>query len=116
MQVEAHSRDLWNLFLPLESDPELRYGAGLTNLEYAHLAETMGHYLFASEVCSGSLPSFLYPFLHYLTFCDMTSSHLKHQTLSLFPDVYTVEPPNKGYFEANSFVPCKEVVPISEVK
>ena len=28
----------------------------------------------------------------------------------------TVEPPNKGHFGANSFVPCKEVVPISEVK
>ena len=27
----------------------------------------------------------------------------------------TVEPPNKGHFEANSFVPCREVVPISEV-
>ena len=30
--------------------------------------------------------------------------------------VYTVEPPNKGHFGANSFVPCREVVPISEVK
>ena len=28
----------------------------------------------------------------------------------------TVEPPNKRYFEAKSFVPCREVVPISEVK
>ena len=28
----------------------------------------------------------------------------------------TVEPPNKGHFGANSFVPCREVVPISEVK
>ena len=26
----------------------------------------------------------------------------------------TVEPPNKGHFGANSFVPCREVVPISE--
>ena len=24
--------------------------------------------------------------------------------------------PNKGHFGANSFVPCREVVPISEVK
>ena len=30
--------------------------------------------------------------------------------------VYAVEPPNKGHFGANSFVPCREVVPISEVK
>ena len=29
---------------------------------------------------------------------------------------YTVEPPNKGHFGANSFVACREVVPISEVK
>ena len=29
---------------------------------------------------------------------------------------YTVEPPNKGHFGANSFVPCREVVSISEVK
>ena len=28
----------------------------------------------------------------------------------------TVELPNKGHFGANSFVPCREVVPISEVK
>ena len=28
----------------------------------------------------------------------------------------SVEPPNKGHFGANSFVPCREVVPISEVK
>ena len=27
-----------------------------------------------------------------------------------------VEPLNKGHFGANSFVPCREVVPISEVK
>ena len=26
-----------------------------------------------------------------------------------------MEPPNKGQFGANSFVPCREVVPISEV-
>ena len=28
----------------------------------------------------------------------------------------TVEPQNKGHFGANSFVSCREVVPISEVK
>ena len=28
----------------------------------------------------------------------------------------TMEPPNKGHFGANSFVPCREVAPISEVK
>ena len=29
---------------------------------------------------------------------------------------HTVEPPNKGHFRGNNFVPCREVVPISEVK
>ena len=28
----------------------------------------------------------------------------------------TVEPPNKGHYGANGFVPCREIVPISEVK
>ena len=30
--------------------------------------------------------------------------------------VDTVEPPNEGHYEANYFVPCREVVPISEGK
>ena len=29
--------------------------------------------------------------------------------------VSTVESPNKGHFGGNTFVPCKEVVPISKV-
>lgn len=37
LQAEARSRGLWNLFLPGEE------GAGLTNLEYAHLAEITGY-------------------------------------------------------------------------
>ena len=31
-------------------------------------------------------------------------------------DGITVKPPNKGHFDANCFVPCREVVPIAEVK
>ena len=34
---------------------------------------------------------------------------------SKLAQVYTVEPPNKGHFGGNKFVPCREVVPISEV-
>ena len=37
LQVEARRRGLWNLFLPGE------HGAGLTNLQYAPLAEISGH-------------------------------------------------------------------------
>ncbi|MBB0243160.1 acyl-CoA dehydrogenase [Streptomyces alkaliphilus] len=37
LQREARARGLWNLFLPDE-----RYGAGLTNLQYAPLAEITG--------------------------------------------------------------------------
>src|SRR4029450_4491099 len=37
LKAEAQDRGLWNLFLPDE-----RFGAGLTNLEYAPLAEIMG--------------------------------------------------------------------------
>ena len=52
-QEKAHSQGLWNLFLPVETDSEIKYGAGLTNLEYAHLAEIMGQSVFASEVHVG---------------------------------------------------------------
>src|SRR5438309_1203417 len=38
LKAEARRRGLWNLFLP---DPE--HGAGLTNLQYATLAELTGH-------------------------------------------------------------------------
>ena len=37
LKAEARKRGLWNLFLPDE-----RWGAGLTNLDYAHLAEITG--------------------------------------------------------------------------
>ena len=37
LKVEARTRGLWNLFLPSE-----KWGAGLTNLEYAPLAEISG--------------------------------------------------------------------------
>ena len=51
LKKKAKAEGLWNMFMPPNSheDDEFR-GAGLTNLEYAPLAEEMGHIGFASEV------------------------------------------------------------------
>ena len=51
LKAEARERGLWNLFHP---DPQ--YGAGLTNLEYASIAELLGRSHIASEACNSSAP------------------------------------------------------------
>ena len=51
LKVEARKRGLWNLFHP---HPDT--GAGLTNLEYAPLAEIMGRSFIAPEACNCSAP------------------------------------------------------------
>ncbi|TMD68413.1 MAG: acyl-CoA dehydrogenase [Chloroflexi bacterium] len=51
LKVKARAERLWNLFLPDEE-----YGAGLTNLEYAPLAEIMGRVAWASEVFNCAAP------------------------------------------------------------
>ncbi len=53
----AQAQGLWNLFLPVDSAAASGYeGAGLTNQEYAPLAEIMGSVPWASEVFNCSAP------------------------------------------------------------
>ncbi|MDQ3876796.1 MAG: acyl-CoA dehydrogenase family protein, partial [Actinomycetota bacterium] len=51
LKKQARDRGLWNLFLPDE-----RYGAGLSNLDYAPLAEIMGRSPIASEATNCAAP------------------------------------------------------------
>lgn len=53
MKAKAKAQGLWNFFLPLSYG---EYSGGLTNLEYAPLAEEMGKVLWASEVFNCSSP------------------------------------------------------------
>jgi alkylation response protein AidB-like acyl-CoA dehydrogenase len=51
LKAKAKAHGLWNMFLP-----HSKQGAGLSNLEYAPLAEMMGRVKFASEVFNCSAP------------------------------------------------------------
>jgi len=51
LKAEARSRGLWNLFLPEE-----RFGPGLTNLEYAPIAEITGRSFLAPEALNCAAP------------------------------------------------------------
>ncbi len=52
-ELKAHARDagLWNMFLP-----DAEHGAGLSNSDYAPLAEILGRARIASEACNCSAP------------------------------------------------------------
>ena len=51
LKAKARDEGLWNLFMP-----ESEHGAGLTNLEYAPLAEIMGRVSWASELFNCAAP------------------------------------------------------------
>src|SRR2546422_5050370 len=52
LKAEARRRGLWNLFLPHKT----QWKDGLSNLDYAPLAEIMGRSPIASEACNCSAP------------------------------------------------------------
>ena len=51
LKVLARERGLWNMFLP-----DSERGAGLSNVDYAPLAEILGHSHIASEACNCAAP------------------------------------------------------------
>jgi len=57
LKPKAQAAGLWNLFMPVDSAEAAGFhGAGLTNQEYAPLAEIMGRVPWASEVFNCSAP------------------------------------------------------------
>ena len=52
LKAEARERSLWNLFLPHKT----QWTDGLSNLDYAHLAEIMGRSPIGPEACNCSAP------------------------------------------------------------
>lgn len=75
LKKKARSLGLWNLFLTKDY-PE---GAGLSNLEYALMAEVMGRSLhIASEV---SLESYIYPSI-FVSRIQAALNHIRGNSIS----------------------------------
>ena len=53
LKIKAKQKGLWNLFLPKDYN---KLSPGLSNLEYAPLAEIMGRIPFSSEIFNCSAP------------------------------------------------------------
>ena len=62
--------------------------------------------------------TYVYILLYDGSFKDILSIYQPLQPTSKSPNPHTttVEPLNKGHYGANDFVPCREVIPFSEVK
>ena len=57
LKDKARAEGLWNMFMPPSShDNEQCHGAGLNNLDYAPVAEQLGHVPWSSEVFNCSAP------------------------------------------------------------
>ena len=57
LKEKAKAEGLWNMFMPpSDHDSEAFHGAGLNNLDYAPVAEQLGHVGWASEVFNCSAP------------------------------------------------------------
>lgn len=64
LQKIAKEQGLWNLWISKDLDPKGEYGPGLTNEEYATLAEIMGAVPWASEIFNCSVADFVFVATH----------------------------------------------------